>query len=316
MCVAPKLVLIPDPTLFICVHQAAILALVARGGYLVELADGLCLAAFGQPAAAMLWALEVQTALRDADWPEELLQHEAGEEIAVFVAAPQPAPAPVGAALTRTSSRVSAQASNQTIKPSMLSAAVSPEGFSTMSMMGYQVRTSDAAVSTLPALVIARGTNGGASASPSYGGSVGGSMRVSAAGHGTQQPGASRPSKLTASPTMVRQVLMRGLRLKVSCRVLLQPCKHMRGHSASHVLYIWYIYIICIVLYCWIYSTVYSIYTILPLELPLYCSPVYASSEMIWPSEYTRRYYTHMQSCMRLNVHPCLACRLVWTLAG
>ncbi|KXZ50689.1 hypothetical protein GPECTOR_15g373 [Gonium pectorale] len=50
--------------------------LAGAGGYLVEGADGLLLAAFGSPGAAVEWALECVAALRQQTWEEELLAHE------------------------------------------------------------------------------------------------------------------------------------------------------------------------------------------------------------------------------------------------
>uniref|UniRef100_A0A7S3R719 Guanylate cyclase domain-containing protein n=1 Tax=Dunaliella tertiolecta TaxID=3047 RepID=A0A7S3R719_DUNTE len=54
--------------------------LIKRGGYLVEAADGLCLAAFTRPSSAIRWALESIEACLNADWPPELLETELGEE--------------------------------------------------------------------------------------------------------------------------------------------------------------------------------------------------------------------------------------------
>ncbi len=49
--------------------------------YLVELADGLCLAAFASPAVAVLWGLQLVEALKHEDWDEELLAHELCEQV-------------------------------------------------------------------------------------------------------------------------------------------------------------------------------------------------------------------------------------------
>ncbi|KAG2446180.1 hypothetical protein HXX76_000773 [Chlamydomonas incerta] len=51
------------------------------GGYLVEGGDGLVLAAFGSPLAAVEWALDTLEALREVAWDEELLAHELCEEV-------------------------------------------------------------------------------------------------------------------------------------------------------------------------------------------------------------------------------------------
>ncbi len=52
-------------------------------GYCVEMAGGLCLAAFQCPCAAVLWALELVDSLLEADWDPELLAHELCETVAV-----------------------------------------------------------------------------------------------------------------------------------------------------------------------------------------------------------------------------------------
>uniref|UniRef100_A0A7S3R8N7 Guanylate cyclase domain-containing protein n=1 Tax=Dunaliella tertiolecta TaxID=3047 RepID=A0A7S3R8N7_DUNTE len=54
--------------------------LTKRGGYLVEAVDGLCLAAFAQPAAAIRWAIECIKACLHLSWPAELLESDLGEE--------------------------------------------------------------------------------------------------------------------------------------------------------------------------------------------------------------------------------------------
>ncbi|KAL6764314.1 nucleotide cyclase [Haematococcus lacustris] len=56
-------------------------ALCQHGGYLMEAVDGLCLAAFGSPAAAVRWALDTLTRCLELDWPTELLEHELGEAV-------------------------------------------------------------------------------------------------------------------------------------------------------------------------------------------------------------------------------------------
>ncbi|KAL6764315.1 hypothetical protein V8C86DRAFT_2479502 [Haematococcus lacustris] len=56
-------------------------ALCQHGGYLMEAVDGLCLAAFGSPAAAVRWALDTLTRCLALDWPHELLEHELGEAV-------------------------------------------------------------------------------------------------------------------------------------------------------------------------------------------------------------------------------------------
>ncbi|KAG2496610.1 hypothetical protein HYH03_005431 [Edaphochlamys debaryana] len=53
----------------------------AFGGYMVELRDGLCLAAFGSCHAAVAFALTAKDRLVYADWPEELLLHELCETV-------------------------------------------------------------------------------------------------------------------------------------------------------------------------------------------------------------------------------------------
>ncbi|KAG2490196.1 hypothetical protein HYH03_011323 [Edaphochlamys debaryana] len=59
----------------------------AAGGFLVEGGDGLVLAAFGRPSAAVLWALQCIEQLKSQDWEEELLGHELCSE-EVSAAAP------------------------------------------------------------------------------------------------------------------------------------------------------------------------------------------------------------------------------------
>ncbi|MEW5319088.1 MAG: hypothetical protein WDW38_010259 [Sanguina aurantia] len=54
-----------------------------RRGYLVEAVDGLFLAAFQQPADAILWALECNEDMIKQEWPEELLTHELCEELVI-----------------------------------------------------------------------------------------------------------------------------------------------------------------------------------------------------------------------------------------
>ncbi len=53
-------------------------------GYLVEGGEGLVLAAFGSPAAAVGWALECMEAMRQEEWEPELLAHELCEEVISF----------------------------------------------------------------------------------------------------------------------------------------------------------------------------------------------------------------------------------------
>jgi len=50
----------------------------------VEYVDGLFLAAFSQPANALLWALDCQQQMLRTKWPPELLEHEMCEEITVM----------------------------------------------------------------------------------------------------------------------------------------------------------------------------------------------------------------------------------------
>ncbi|KAG2443396.1 hypothetical protein HXX76_001756 [Chlamydomonas incerta] len=51
------------------------------GGYLVEAGDGLVLAAFGSPLAAVEWAINTREGLRELAWEEELLAHELCAEV-------------------------------------------------------------------------------------------------------------------------------------------------------------------------------------------------------------------------------------------
>lgn len=47
-------------------------------GYLVSSHGAMVLAVFCSPAAAIRWALATQRECLDAEWPEELLEHELG----------------------------------------------------------------------------------------------------------------------------------------------------------------------------------------------------------------------------------------------
>ncbi|KAG2447205.1 hypothetical protein HYH02_007946 [Chlamydomonas schloesseri] len=55
----------------------------AADGYVVELVDGLCLAAFRSSADALLWALRCGKQLLAAPWSDELLEHELCEEVSL-----------------------------------------------------------------------------------------------------------------------------------------------------------------------------------------------------------------------------------------
>ncbi|KAG2500097.1 hypothetical protein HYH03_001680 [Edaphochlamys debaryana] len=83
--------------------QALAARLLGRGGgYAVEAGEGLVLAAFGSPLAAVEWALDTVEGLRALAWEEELLAHELCEEVLIAGAgatsasapAPHAAPAP------------------------------------------------------------------------------------------------------------------------------------------------------------------------------------------------------------------------------
>lgn len=65
----------------IAIMQRTALALLRMtGGYLLDASDALgLLVAFRSPGAAVRWGLAVVDALLQADWPEELLEHEMGE---------------------------------------------------------------------------------------------------------------------------------------------------------------------------------------------------------------------------------------------
>ena len=64
--------------------------LAAYGGYIFDSsgdddrAGGLVLAAFPQPEGALRWCLASQSAMVQKEWPEELLQHELGEETRIW----------------------------------------------------------------------------------------------------------------------------------------------------------------------------------------------------------------------------------------
>lgn len=64
--------------------------LFAHEGCLVEAADGLCLAAFGNAAAAMQWALSTLDNCAEAAWPAELLDHNHGRPIMAAQASDPP----------------------------------------------------------------------------------------------------------------------------------------------------------------------------------------------------------------------------------
>ncbi|GFH05638.1 guanylate cyclase domain-containing protein, partial [Haematococcus lacustris] len=53
------------------------------GGYCVEQAESLCLATFCHPHTAIRWALACIQLCLATDWPQELLEHELGEEMLV-----------------------------------------------------------------------------------------------------------------------------------------------------------------------------------------------------------------------------------------
>lgn len=58
------------------------------GGYCAEVGEGLVLATFGHPAAAIRWALASIQVCMAADWAPELLAHEACEEISIRILHP------------------------------------------------------------------------------------------------------------------------------------------------------------------------------------------------------------------------------------
>ena len=60
-----------------------------HGGYLVQASGGLVLAAFPRPEGALRWCLSCQGAMMEQEWPEELLEHELGEELRVWSRSPQ-----------------------------------------------------------------------------------------------------------------------------------------------------------------------------------------------------------------------------------
>jgi hypothetical protein len=65
-------------------HEAVTTLLHKHGGYRVDAGpDGLSLAAFLDGAAAVRWALDTVDACLHADWPQELLDHPLGEQVAV-----------------------------------------------------------------------------------------------------------------------------------------------------------------------------------------------------------------------------------------
>lgn len=69
-------------------QEAAQSLLYAHGGYLLEAVDGLCLAAFSRPAAAIRWSLDTVSACLAAQWPPQLLAHELGEEVVAMSLVP------------------------------------------------------------------------------------------------------------------------------------------------------------------------------------------------------------------------------------
>ncbi|GFH22495.1 guanylate cyclase domain-containing protein [Haematococcus lacustris] len=73
-------------------------ALCQHGGYLMEAVDGLCLAAFGSPAAAVRWALDTLNRCLALDWPHELLEHELGEAVELMSVNKQGTTSPQAAA--------------------------------------------------------------------------------------------------------------------------------------------------------------------------------------------------------------------------
>ncbi|GFR40647.1 hypothetical protein Agub_g1232 [Astrephomene gubernaculifera] len=57
------------------------LELIKHQGYLVEAVDGLVLASFSSPAAGLRWVVKCQHDMTMLPWPQELLSHEACEEL-------------------------------------------------------------------------------------------------------------------------------------------------------------------------------------------------------------------------------------------
>jgi len=62
-------------------QDAVVSSLSERRGYVVEMKEGSCIAAFADPASAVLWAVHLLEDLKMADWPPTLLQHELCETI-------------------------------------------------------------------------------------------------------------------------------------------------------------------------------------------------------------------------------------------
>ena len=75
--------------------------LLKYSGYMVELVDGLCLATFGEPDAAVAWALSCQAALLSAHWTPLVLKHELCEEMRVVVPPNSPQEQPQSRVLCR-----------------------------------------------------------------------------------------------------------------------------------------------------------------------------------------------------------------------
>ncbi|KAL6762373.1 nucleotide cyclase [Haematococcus lacustris] len=70
----------------------SLLACSDTAGYLVEVTEGLLLVAALRPSCAIRWALSLMRSCLAADWPEELLAHELGEQVAMNIpVATQPA---------------------------------------------------------------------------------------------------------------------------------------------------------------------------------------------------------------------------------
>ncbi|GIL99552.1 hypothetical protein Vretimale_4691, partial [Volvox reticuliferus] len=167
-------------------HRVASYRCKDHDGYVSESQEGLVLAAFRDPAQALLWALSTQQALINQHWDPELLEHELAEEVAVLVpAAELPAGEhthPVGAA------------------------AGTPSPFPTQLLTSQELTNSAAEA---PATAATTGWGGNTALG------VGGALGIGAAV--ADMYGMYDDDEVP--PGMVRKVLMRGLRMRVGIDV-------------------------------------------------------------------------------------------------
>ncbi|GLC44435.1 hypothetical protein PLESTM_001596900, partial [Pleodorina starrii] len=193
-------------------HRVASYRCKEHDGYVSEGQEGLVLAAFRDPAQALMWALTTQQALIHQSWDPELLEHELAEEVAVLVPAGELAVGehthPVGAAAGT---------------PSPL-----PTQVLTSAQLGENAALITGTLAPLAAEAAAAapatsGEGGGGPGAPRSGG--GGAAAAEAPLSMVMSMGAAVADMYgmyddeEVPPGMVRKVLMRGLRMRVGIDV-------------------------------------------------------------------------------------------------